>query len=104
MNWLDKLTETGSRHVAQRSSRRGWLRGLGTLMVGAASIPLLPVARASAAETSGMPPESGDPAACDYWRHCAIDGFLCGCCGGRDGWCYRARGFRGGSLWLCGDR
>ena len=25
---------------------------------------------------------AGDPGDCDYWRHCAIDGFLCGCCGG----------------------
>ena len=24
----------------------------------------------------------GDPLSCDYWRHCAIDGYLCGCCGG----------------------
>ena len=24
----------------------------------------------------------GDPTSCDYWRHCAIDGYLCGCCGG----------------------
>ena len=24
----------------------------------------------------------GDPTSCDYWRHCAIDGFLCSCCGG----------------------
>ena len=22
------------------------------------------------------------PTSCDYWRHCAIDGFLCSCCGG----------------------
>ena len=24
----------------------------------------------------------GDPASCDYWRYCAVDGFLCECCGG----------------------
>ena len=26
--------------------------------------------------------ESGDPTSCDYWRYCAVDGFLCSCCGG----------------------
>ena len=45
MNWLDRLTETGSRRVAQHSSRRSWLRGIGTLLVGSAAMPLLPVAQ-----------------------------------------------------------
>ena len=82
MNWLDKLTEKGSRSIAQRSSRRGWLRSVGTLLVGSAAVPLLPVARASAADAAAMPADPGDPSSCDYWRHCAIDGFLCSCCGG----------------------
>jgi methylamine dehydrogenase light chain len=82
MNWLDKLTEKGSRSLAQRSSRRGWLRSVGTLLVGSAAVPLLPVARASAADAAAMPADPGDPSSCDYWRHCAIDGFLCSCCGG----------------------
>lgn len=82
MNWLDKLTEKGSRSLAQRSSRRGWLRSVGTLLVGSAAVPLLPVARASAADAALMPADPGDPSSCDYWRHCAIDGFLCSCCGG----------------------
>lgn len=82
MNWLDKLTEKGSRSIAQRSSRRGWLRSVGTLLVGSAAVPLLPVARASAADAATMPADPGDPSSCDYWRHCAIDGFLCSCCGG----------------------
>lgn len=48
-------------------------------MVGAAvAYPLLPVGRASAQGGAS----SDDPARCDYWRHCAIDGYLCGCCGG----------------------
>jgi methylamine dehydrogenase light chain len=25
---------------------------------------------------------TGNPGDCEYWRHCAIDGFLCSCCGG----------------------
>ena len=82
MNILDKLFERQTRQLAQRSSRRGMLKGLGGLLVGSASIPLLPVARASAAERNVFPNEEGDPNSCDYWRYCAIDGFLCGCCGG----------------------
>ncbi len=84
MSWLDSLTESASRRVAQRSSRRSWLAGLGGALVGAGALPLLPVARAAVAQPApgtGIP-ESGDPTACDYWRYCAIDGFLCSCCGG----------------------
>jgi len=87
MNWLDRLTERSARGLAQRSSRRGWLRGMGTLLVGSAAVPLLPVARAGAADAPSMPVDPGDPASCDYWRHCAIDGFLCGCCGGSQNEC-----------------
>lgn len=80
MKMLDYLFEKSARGVAQRSSRRGMLKGVGTALVGAASIPLLPVARA--AEAPQKPAETGDPTSCDYWRYCAIDGFLCECCGG----------------------
>jgi methylamine dehydrogenase light chain len=80
MAWLDKWVEKSARQVAQRSSRRGMLRGLGAALVGAGSLPLLPVARAS--EVPRPPQDVGDPNDCDYWRYCAIDGFLCNCCGG----------------------
>ena len=88
MKWLDSMTTQSSRKLAQRTSRRSLLTKLGTLAVGAASIPLLPVARADgmypgvAPQSTGSPTDPGDPASCDYWRYCAIDGFLCGCCGG----------------------
>ena len=81
MKILDKFFERTTRSVAQRSSRRGFLRGLGVALVGGASIPLLPVARASE-PVPERPTEEGDPASCEYWRYCAVDGFLCGCCGG----------------------
>ena len=87
MNLLDKLFEQKSRQLAQHSSRRGLLKTLGGLLVGAGTIPLLPVARATAAETPARPQEQGDPASCDYWRYCAIDGFLCSCCGGTHNAC-----------------
>lgn len=86
MKWVDKLAEKASRNVARQSSRRSWLAGLGGTLVGASVLPLLPVQRAEAAG-SNQPKladvaDSGDELSCDYWRYCAIDGFLCGCCGG----------------------
>ena len=89
MKWLDALSERSLRGLARRSSRRSWLAGLGAALVGGAAIPVLPVARAS---SGGQPratevPDSGDPLSCDYWRYCAIDGFLCGCCGGSETRC-----------------
>jgi methylamine dehydrogenase light chain len=64
-----------ARDLARRTSRRSFLATLGALLVGGLARPLLPVARAAAA------PED-DPDRCEYWRYCAIDGFLASCCGG----------------------
>lgn len=87
MNVFDRMIERRSRELAQRSSRRGLLKGLGALMVGSAGIPLLPVARAESPKTKAPAVDEGDPSSCDYWRYCAIDGFLCDCCGGSANTC-----------------
>ena len=98
MKWLDKIAEDSVRALARRSSRRSLLAGIGTLLVGAAAMPLLPVARGAeskappGAKPAPAPPagtaaDPGDPSTCEYWRHCAIDGFLCGCCGGTQATC-----------------
>jgi len=94
MNWLDHLTHRAARGIARRSSRRSFLSTVGGVLVGAASVPLLPVARASAGPESRVPPQStgnpedpGDPSTCEYWRYCGIDGFLCSCCGGTQNSC-----------------
>ncbi|MEZ5560953.1 MAG: methylamine dehydrogenase light chain [Pseudomonadales bacterium] len=89
MAWFDRISELTTRGIARRVSRRSWLTGLGGVLVGGAALPLLPVARAA---TPAQPraedvPETGDPNTCEYWRHCAIDGFLCGCCGGSEAAC-----------------
>jgi methylamine dehydrogenase light chain len=94
---FDHMVERGLRGIARRSSRRGLLAGLGAALAGAGVVPLLPVARAAAAphagaaplpaERSGDPRDPGDMNACDYWRYCAIDGFLCSCCGGSPSKC-----------------
>jgi len=101
MKLFDRLGERASRRLAQTTSRRSFLTLLGGAMVGAGASPLLPVARAAggpqppsndgaagngypgvAPNPTGNPQDPGDPTSCDYWRHCAIDGFLCACCGG----------------------
>ncbi len=77
MDQYDSVVERLSRSLAKATSRRSVLRRLGTILVGAATLPLLPVARGQASAK-----EQGDSTTCEYWRYCAIDGFLCACCGG----------------------
>ena len=89
---IDRLAEKLTRGVARTTSRRSLLTWLGSALTGAALFPVLPVSRALAgshgggsglpAQTSGNPQDPGDQTQCDYWRYCAIDGFLCSCCGG----------------------
>ena len=92
--FFDRLVERGARGLAQRTSRRSVLARLGAAIVGAAAFPLLPVARAAepdprlpAPDEGNIHGNAGDPKSCDYWRHCAIDGFLCACCGGSQNTC-----------------
>lgn len=86
---LDSLSEGFTRRLAGFSSRRSFLSRLGAVMVAVPAFPLLPVARASAAPkpSEGITEferhaQAKDPEQCDYWRYCAIDGTICGCCGG----------------------
>ena len=81
MKWFDLFAEHTARSLSRRTSRRSFLGTLGMFIVGSSTIPLLPVARGQEAKPSSDGAHS-DPNSCDYWRHCAIDGFLCGCCGG----------------------
>ena len=93
MQILDKWIQRTARNVANTTSRRGFLGRLGAVMVGTTAFPLLPVARADTHERPSVPDDSmiegdeGDPTSCDYWRNCALDGFLCGYCGGSSTTC-----------------
>jgi methylamine dehydrogenase light chain len=84
MKWLDRLFERQSRALAHNLGRRHALARIGTVIVGAGALPVLPFDRiARAGEHDGGGAGAGqDPAQCDYWRYCSIDGFLCSCCGG----------------------
>ena len=86
---MDKFVESLSRTIAQRTSRRSFLARLGALILGAAAIPLLPVDRVARAQgtdfnnfKTSTHKTPNDDLTCDYWKYCAIDGFLCTCCGG----------------------
>jgi len=88
MHSLDRLFELTTRSLAQRTSRRGFLAGLGQLLTGTALLPLLPllpVARGAHAAGASAPADS--PESCQYWKYCAIDGSLCSCCGGTSASC-----------------
>jgi len=95
--WSNKsVADIGVVRAAMRSNTTGARRRPVVPMIPSRTVPAtsarprkegsphLPVARAS---TGGQPsmadvPDTGDPMSCDYWRYCAIDGFLCSCCGG----------------------
>ncbi len=84
MNPLDRVFETSARSLAKRTSRRSLLASIGRMLTGAALLPLLPVdrtARAQSTEGAVAKPTAAEQS-CDYWKYCAIDGFLCACCGG----------------------
>jgi methylamine dehydrogenase light chain len=84
---MDKFSERVTRRLAGFSSRRGFIAKLGVALIAAPVLPLLPVARVTAAEPAPKTDfernaQAKDPNKCNYWRYCAIDGILCGCCGG----------------------
>ena len=85
MKWFDKFFEQTTRDAARTISRRNAIVRVGKLLVGSAFVlPVLPFDRVALAGESARPNKKaalGDTD-CDYWRYCALDGFLCTCCGG----------------------
>ncbi len=75
---LDRSVESTLRGSARQHGRRSFLARTGSALLGAAVIsPVLPFDRRAHAASGG---DAADP--CTYWRHCAIDGFLCDESGG----------------------
>lgn len=87
---FDEIVEKFSRRIAERTSRRSFISLVGTAVAGAALVPLLPVdrsgrvsrAHAGSGTREGWKPQDQDIHQCDYWRHCSLDGYICGCAGG----------------------
>jgi methylamine dehydrogenase light chain len=77
-DWIDAAFERKARRAARLVGRRALLARFGAFLVGAAVLPMLPFDRSGQARAAS----GTDETRCDYWRHCAIDGFLCSCCGG----------------------
>lgn len=84
---LDRAAELLTRRLAGRTSRRSLLARLGAWSVAAPALPILPVNRAHA-EVAGprtafaVAAQDKDDTQCNYWRYCALDGYLCSACGG----------------------
>ena len=81
------------RRLSERISRRSMISKIGRWTLGASGVAVvssLPVARAFAQETPAAPaaeplvPEfdGSNPAECDYWRWCSMDGTSCAACEG----------------------
>jgi methylamine dehydrogenase light chain len=93
MKWFDDWFERSARRVAHTTSRRSALARVGRgLLAGSMTLPVLPFDRVGSAQASGAPAKgkaakAPDDSQCEYWRHCAIDGFLCSCCGGTTSSC-----------------
>jgi methylamine dehydrogenase light chain len=85
MKWFDDYFESKARLAAQTFARRSALTRLGKLLVGTAVLlPVLPFDRVGkeALAAGGKKDKRNDDTECEYWRYCALDGFLCTCCGG----------------------
>ncbi len=89
---------SSARARRSRGARRAGAssRASATLLVGArprcrSSPSRAPPTRTPAAGRRRARRRVGDPKHCSYWRHCAIDGFLCACCGGTQNAARRGR-------------
>lgn len=83
---FDNGAEAMSRFAAQSIGRRSFLTRVGQVLVGAGAtaLPMLPFDRSSggSARAEEEAPKEFTDQQCEYWRYCALDGFLCTCCGG----------------------
>jgi methylamine dehydrogenase light chain len=88
---LDAYVERASRMLAQGTSRRSFIRVMGTTILGlvgvTSTLPLLPIDRRT---------KPKDPA-CTYWKYCGMDGYPCANCGGSDTSC--PSGSSAGTYW-----
>lgn len=81
LSYIDGASEIAVRRSAQTIGRRSALAHIGKVIVGGAALPMLPFDRSEGMRAHAADAEPTDQA-CEYWRYCALDGFLCTCCGG----------------------
>jgi methylamine dehydrogenase light chain len=78
---LNTTVENSARRSARQFGRRSALAKMGSVLMGGITAAALPFDRGW-----GAAPADGDGTAddksCDYWRYCALDGFLCTTAGG----------------------
>jgi len=79
LSLFDGASEMFMRRSAQTYGRRSALATVGKVLVGGALLPMLPFDRSEGARAAPADPSDQE---CEYWRYCALDGFLCTCCGG----------------------
>lgn len=92
---IDEFGERLARRAASSISRRSFLARVGSSMVAASVLPVLPMSRKAHAQVTPTTPgeifardaQTSDDTACNYWRYCASDGYLCSCCGGGPATC-----------------
>jgi methylamine dehydrogenase light chain len=85
---FDRAVEGFTRRMADRSSRRSFLGAVAKVVGVGLMLPLLPVDRTGRRDAlAAAAPTDGDTTDCAYWRYCAIDGYLCSCCGGNASTC-----------------
>jgi methylamine dehydrogenase light chain len=85
---IDRSFEKKARQHASAYGRRSFISKVGTALVGAGVLPMLPFDRFNEASAASMKNrQDTDPNACDYWRYCALSGRLCSCCGGGPSTC-----------------
>jgi methylamine dehydrogenase light chain len=85
VKWFDSFFEQKTRMAARSISRRSALARIGRVMIGTALVlPILPFDRVAKEVHAAKKPadKRNDDTACEYWRYCALDGWLCTCCGG----------------------
>lgn len=81
--FLNNSVEASARSSARRFGRRSALAKMGGVVLGGAAAAALPFDRAWGA----VPAAGDDDKNCDYWRYCALDGFLCTTAGGSKSSC-----------------
>ncbi|HBR98972.1 MAG TPA: amine dehydrogenase [Gammaproteobacteria bacterium] len=87
---IDRLADSGVRSAARGHGRRSFLEKTSRVLLGAAVVgAVLPFDRRVNAATirADGDTETLPEDICSYWRHCALDGFLCSTAGGTSSSC-----------------